>query len=77
MIKKIFILLLLFSCGCASLKFYPPGDEGQKVQYKYTMEMVRCDYCNKETHIYKIVNGRKVMCDRCYTSKRDRGLGFR
>ena len=55
---------------------YPPGDEGMKVQYFYAAKMKKCDYCGNETHIFKVVNGKKIMCDKCYQKYQKKVYGL-
>jgi len=64
--------------GCAPV-FYPSpyADEGNKVKYKYSFNMLKCDYCHNDTYIYKIVNGKKKMCNVCYRQAQDKIFKFR
>lgn len=75
--KKI-IFLTLFLAGCAPV-FYPSpyADRGNQVKYKYSFEMLKCDYCHKDTYIYKIVNGKKLMCNVCYGKAQDKIFKFK
>jgi len=71
------IIAVLLLSGCAT-KYYPPmsADRGNQVKYKYSFKMIKCDFCHNDTYIYKIVNGKKLMCDRCYRKQYNKVNGF-
>ena len=52
------------------------ADQGNKVNYKYTMTMFKCEYCGHDTLLYKIVNGKKKMCNKCYRKAYQKANGF-
>ncbi len=53
--------------GCATTYYPSPyADRGNQIRYKYSFNMVKCDFCHQDTNVYKIVNGKKIMCNRCY-----------
>jgi hypothetical protein len=63
--RYILILSILLLSGCATT-YYPNNDYGDRIKYKYTMAMVKCDRCHNETHLYKVINGKKIICNKCY-----------
>ena len=75
LMKKI-IFLTLFLAGCAQYSILHHTDRGNQVKYKYSFEMLKCDYCHKDTYIYKIVNGKKLMCNVCYGKAQDKILSL-
>lgn len=64
-------LFFLFLTGCATVIYPSPyADRGEQILYKYSYNMVQCDYCKDKTIIYKIANGKKIMCNNCYREVR-------
>uniref|UniRef100_A0A6M3KL93 Uncharacterized protein n=1 Tax=viral metagenome TaxID=1070528 RepID=A0A6M3KL93_9ZZZZ len=75
--KYILIILALLISGC-SVKYYPPmsADRGSQVQYKYSMQVKKCDFCGRDTLVFKIINGKKIMCNKCYRPRFLKANGF-
>lgn len=66
--RYLLILTLLLS-GCAA-KYYAPGSSGY-IEYYYNDMSGRsiCYMCKKNTYLHKSENGKKVVCDDCYSKK--------
>ena len=64
--RYIILVLVFLLSGCATYYPSPYADRGNQIRYKYSYNMFKCDFCHKDTLIYKVVNGKKVMCSNCY-----------
>ena len=69
-ILSIFLSLVILLSGCVTYYPSPYADRGNQIRYKYSFELVKCDFCHTDTFIYKIVNGKKKMCDVCFSKIR-------
>ena len=65
--KYLIAILLISLIGCAD-RIYPSplADRGNEIRYKYAYNALKCGYCKKYTSIYKIVNMKKILCNKCF-----------
>jgi len=65
--RILIIILCLMMSGCATVYYPSPhADQGNQVKYKYSFKMLKCDYCKQDMYCYKIVNSKKMMCNKCF-----------
>ncbi len=60
-------LLLLLVIGCTPLRYYPEGDIGTRIPYKYSgLKTYTCYKCKEQVSLYKIDSKGRVIGSKCY-----------